>query len=345
MTDESYWQAVVERDSRADGTFVYGVHSTKIYCRPSCPSRRPLRTGVTLFATPEQAEENGYRACKRCQPNELEPQKALVKQICLYIETHLDSSLTLENLGAELGVSPFHLQKVFKKFMGVTPRQYAEAFRLNQLKASLREGEPVTTALYDAGYGSSSRLYERAPAQLGMTPAAYRKGGTGVTIVYAIVQCPLGYLLVAATEKGICAVRLGDNEAVLEEALEKEYPNALRYRDENRLQHWTGSILNYLEGREVDLSLPLAIAGTPFQQRVWETLRTIPYGATRSYTEIARELGQPGAVRAVARACASNPVALIIPCHRVIRENGELAGYRWGLERKSALLDLEQRSH
>lgn len=341
MNEENYWQAVLDKDSKADGTFVYGVRSTGIYCRPSCPSRRPRREQVVFFGQPEEAVTAGFRACLRCQPQEVEPQLEMVQQTCRYIEANLDSSLTLDALGAEINVSPQHLQRVFKKVMGISPRQYAEACRLNRLKARLREGEAVTNAIYEMGYGSSSRLYERAPMQLGMTPAVYRRGGNGMIINYTIVDCKLGKMLAAATERGLCAVSLGDDEASLENALKKEYPNATLCRDHNSLSHWVDQLVDHVNGRQPNLDLPLAVSYTPFQARVWEELRAIPYGSTRSYGEIAQAIGQPGASRAVARACATNPVAMVIPCHRVIREDGNLGGYRWGLDRKRTLLTQE----
>lgn len=341
MNEELCWQAVLERDQKADGTFVYAVRSTGIYCRPSCPSRRPHRDQVVFFARPELAGEAGFRECLRCQPRGIQPQVELAQRICHYIENNLDGPLTLDDLSQELNVSPHHLQRVFKKIMGVSPRQYAEAYRLNQLKARLREGEAVTSAIYEAGYGSSSRLYERAPQQLGMTPAAYRKGGNGMSIEFAIVDSPLGKLLVAATERGVCSVAMGDEEATLEAALRKEFPNATLQRQDRALGQWVEQILEHLNGRQTNLDLPLAITYTPFQKRVWDELRSIPYGSTRSYSQVAQAIGQPTAMRAVARACATNPVALIIPCHRVIREGGDLGGYRWGLERKRALLNQE----
>ena len=341
MNEENYWQAVLNKDSSADGTFVYGVRSTGIFCRPSCPSRRPRREQVAFFERPEKAEEAGFRACRRCLPQEVEPQLEMVQQTCRYIEANLDRALTLDALGAEMNVSPYHLQRVFKKVMGISPRQYAEACRLNQLKAKLRDGEAVTSAMYDTGYGSSSRLYERAPQQLGMTPAVYRRGGNGMIINYTIVDCTLGKMLVAATERGLCSVTLGDDEATLESALLKEYPNATLRRNHTGLAHWVDQLLNFVNGRQPNLDLPLAVSYTPFQARVWEELRAIPYGSTRSYGEIAQAIGQPTASRAVARACATNPVAMVIPCHRVIREDGSLGGYRWGLDRKRTLLSQE----
>ncbi len=346
MYEENYWQAVLARDSRSNGAFVYAVRSTGIYCNPSCPSRRPQRDQVIFFPVPEAAEQAGFRPCKRCQPEKTaasEPQVELVRGACRYIEQNLDGPLSLASLGTQVHVSPYHLQRVFKRIMGITPRQYAEACRLGQLKAQLKHGEPVTRALYEVGYGSSSRLYERAPSQLGMTPTTYRRGGLGMRINYTIVDCPLGRLLVAATEKGICAISLGDSDTVLESALRDEYPAAEISRDADgvNLNQWVDTLVKHLNGQQPHIDLPLDVQATAFQWHVWEELRAIPYGSTRSYSQVARALGQPKATRAVARACASNPVPLVIPCHRVVREDGTLGGYRWGLERKQRLLAQE----
>ncbi len=343
VTDENdkLWEAVLLRDKSKDGVFVYAVRSTGIYCRPTCPSRRPARQNVVFFQEPSAAESAGFRACQRCRPTETEANLELARNVCRYIENKLEELVSLEALGEAFYVSPAHLQRVFKSVMSITPRQYAEAYRLDQLKLRLKEGEGVTTAMHNVGYGSSSRLYEKAPSQLGMTPMAYREGGKGVRINYTVAECELGWMLVAASDKGLCAVSLGDEATLLEKAVRQEYPQAQFERDEAGLKGWVEQILNHLAGRQPQLDLPLAVSFTPFQGRVWSELRKIPYGSTRSYSQIAQSLGQPGAVRAVARACATNPVALVIPCHRVIRENGELAGYRWGLARKERLLALE----
>jgi AraC family transcriptional regulator, regulatory protein of adaptative response / methylated-DNA-[protein]-cysteine methyltransferase len=344
MQEENYWQAMLARDHSYDGTFVFGVRSTGIYCNPSCPSRRPRREQVVFFPLPEAAEQAGFRACRRCRPGEttlLASQVELVQQACRYIETHLDEPLTLTDLGAQVHLSSYHLQRVFKRVMGITPRQYAEAYRLGQLKAQLKDGEPVTRALYDVGYGSSSRLYERVPTQLGMTPTVYRQGGKDMRINYTIVDSPLGRLLVATTKRGVCAVSLGDTDSVLETALTREYPAAEIQRDDTDLGFEVNAIIEYLDGRQPHLNLPLDVQATAFRWRIWEELRHIPYGSTRSYSQIAQAVGNPRAARAVAQACAANPVALVIPCHRVVRENGESGGYRWGKERKQRLLAQE----
>ncbi len=347
MSNEAhYWQLVLTRDKNADGSFVYAVRSTGVYFRPSCPSKRPKREQVVFFPLPEAAEQAGFRACRRCQPRKVNgytnEQVELIHQACRSIEAHLDDDLSLASLGAQLHISPHHLQRSFKRIMGITPRQYAETCRLGQFKSRLREGESVTKAMYEAGYSSSSRLYERAPAHLGMTPSAYRKGGLGMTIHYTIVDSPLGRLLVAATHKGICGVSLGDADTTLEAALRKEYPAAEMLRDDANLGEWVGAFLSYLNGRQPDLNLPIDVQATAFQWQVWEALRAIPSGSTRSYSEVAQAVGHPKAARAVARACATNPVALVVPCHRVVREDGDLGGYRWGIERKQRLLAQEK---
>jgi len=342
---DELWQAVIARDPRFDGTFVFAVRSTKIYCRPSCPSRRPHRERVSYFRLPAAAEQAGFRACRRCHPQRTtstDPQIEMVQRTCRYIEKQDETSATLAELGEHIGISTFHLQRVFKKIMGITPRQYADACRIGKFKTRVRESRSVSGAMYDAGFSSSSRLYTRAPAELGMTPATYGRGGRGAIISYTIVRCSLGLLLVAATERGICAVKLGDSDAGLAADLAKEYPSAEIHRADSMLTDPVDKLLNYLSGKHPNLQLPLDIQATAFQWQVWENLRAIPYGETRSYGEVAKSMGRPTAVRAVARACATNPVALVIPCHRVIREDQSLGGYRWGLERKDALLEQEK---
>ncbi len=349
LNDVRCWEAVLTRDTTADGMFVYAVRSTGIYCRPSCPSRKPKRERVDFFLLPEAAEGAGFRACLRCHPDAVticgpqrDPQVELVQRVCHAIEANPEEPLTLASLSAAVHLSPFHVQRTFKRVMGITPRQYAEACRVERLKGELRKGEAVTSALYGAGYGSSSRLYERAPAQLGMTPAAYRRGGAGIHIQYTVVPCPLGSLLVAATERGICAITLGDADETLAAALTTEYPAAAIVRDDSGLDAAVAAIVRHLHGEQPHLDLPLDVQATAFQWRVWEALRAIPYGTTRSYSEVARAIGQPTAARAVAQACATNHVALAIPCHRVVREDGSAGGYRWGIERKQALLAQER---
>jgi len=342
--EERNWQAVLARDARLDGRLFFAVRTTGIYCRPSCPARRPRRQNVVFFPRPEAAEGAGFRPCRRCRPRGTSPaqeQAAWVEEACRRLAASDEGRLRLADLGAELGVSPHHLQRTFKQLMGVSPRQYADAVRHGSFRAQLRKGGDVTTAVYDAGYGSSSRAYEGAAARLGMTPGAYRKGGPGMAIAYTVVASPLGRLLVAATGRGISAVSLGDADGPLESALRSEYPEARIERDDRSLRPWVAGVLERIAGQEPAAALPVDVKATAFQRRVWEELQAIPRGQTRSYGEIARRIGRPTAARAVARACATNPVALVIPCHRVVTGTGKLGGYRWGAERKRRLLERE----
>ena len=342
--EDQFWTAVLTRDSQFDGRFVFAVSSTGIYCRPSCPARRPRRERVSFFSLPQAAEESGFRPCKRCRPQEgqVDPQVELVGQACRLIEDSLEETMDLETLGSTLGISSFHLQRTFKNIMGVSPREYSEACRTNRFKSGVKAGKSVTDAMYDAGYGSSSRLYERAHAELGMTPATYSRGGAEMKIHYATTKSAFGYLLVAATSKGLCSVTLGDKVTDLESSLKDEFAAAEIQKDQNTLAEVLKQIVAYLEGKQLKLALPLDIRATAFQRQVWQLLQQIPYGSTLSYGEVAAAIGRPTAVRAVARACATNPVALVIPCHRVIREDKSLGGYRWGLERKKDLLKAEE---
>ncbi len=338
------WRIVLARDRRYDGDFVYAVRSTGIYCRPSCPSRRPRRDLVRFFPIPEAAEAAGFRACRRCHPNRLQPHDpavALVRDLCRAIDAQPDGPADLQALGRRVGRSPHQVLRAFRRVLGVSPRQYRDARRVSRLKSSLKEMPHVSPAIYEAGFGSSSRVYERAAGTLGMTPAAYARGGRGATIRFSVVPSPLGTLLVAATGRGICKVGLGASAAALERDLRREFPAARIARDNDRLHASVGAILAHIAGREPHLDLPLDIRATAFQQKVWAALRKIPYGSTRSYQAVARAIGNPSATRAVARACATNPVALVIPCHRVVREDGEPGGYRWGMERKKQLLARE----
>lgn len=341
------WTAVESRDSRFDGRFVYAVASTGVYCRPSCPSRRPKRQSVSFFAAPEEAERAGYRACRRCRPRATGPTdpERSVERARAWLDAHLDEPVTLAELGEAVGLSPWYLQRTFKRLTGLTPKEYASARRLERLKSHLKKGDDVTTATYEAGYGSGSRVYEQSDARLGMTPATYRRGGQGTTIRYRIADSPLGRMLVGATDRGVCSVTFGASDAELEAGLRKEYPNARLERGEDeKLETWTSAIVHHLEGDDPRLALPLDVRATAFQWRVWKALQEIPRGETRSYGEIAASLGRPGAARAVARACASNRVALAVPCHRAVRGDGDLAGYRWGTERKRRLLDMEKQA-
>jgi AraC family transcriptional regulator of adaptative response/methylated-DNA-[protein]-cysteine methyltransferase len=338
--------AVASRDARLDGAFVYGVRSTGIYCRPSCPSRRPQSKQMLFFAIPEAAERAGFRACRRCRPQEAprNAQSELVRRVCREIEADVDHHADLQRLAAGAEMSAHHLQRTFRRAMGITPRQYADAIRVERLKSHLRKGTDVTTALYETGYGSASRLYEKSDAQLGMTPATYRRGGRGMRISYAIADCSLGRVLVAATDRGVSAVYLGDKDEPLASALRKEYPQAEIGSSTEEHSQWVRAIVRHLAGTQPQLDLPTDVAATAFQRRVWEALRAIPFGATRTYSEVARSLGRPTATRAVARACATNPTSIVVPCHRVVRTDGTLGGYRWGLHRKQLLLEQESRA-
>jgi AraC family transcriptional regulator of adaptative response/methylated-DNA-[protein]-cysteine methyltransferase len=347
ISNNKQWQAVLARDAHMDSKFVYGVRSTGIYCRPSCPSRKPARTQVRFFSVPKVAELAGFRACRRCKPEraqglESSASAQMVALACKEIERQGEEPVRLGKLAAQSGTTPHRLHRLFRKVLGITPRQFADAVRVRQLKGRLRSGADVTTALYDAGYGSASRLYEHAHSQLGMTPATYKKGGLGMDIAYTIEDCPLGRVMVAATSRGISAVYLGDDDRPLERALREEYPKALIRHDAGVLGSWVKTIVKHLHGGGRHLNLPLDVEATAFQRRVWEELQKIPFGTTQSYNHIARAIGKPRATRAVARACATNPVSIVVPCHRVVRADGQLAGYRWGLKRKRALLEQEQ---
>ena len=337
------WQAVLGRDRSQDGKFVFAVSSTGVYCRPSCPSRRPRRQNVTFYNQPDQAEKAGYRACLRCRPKAAggDSNSELVKAMCRYIERHLDEPLTLARLGEEFHQSPFHLQRKFKSVLGISPRAYADSCRINQLKDNLRAGHSVTRSMYDAGYSSSSRLYERTASQLGMTPDKYRRGAIAAPIRYTFTDSPLGRMLIAATDKGICAIQFANTDGELEQGLKHEFPFAIRRRDDAAMEEWKGGILCQMRGQRLNAALPLDIQATAFQRRVWSHLQSIPFGTTRSYAAVAKAIGQPSATRAVARACATNPVAVAIPCHRVVRKSGDMGGYRWGVERKKTLLAME----
>lgn len=347
LDDEARWQAVQQRDERFNGVFVYAVRSTGIYCLPTCASRRPRREQVTFFSSCEEAEAAGFRACRRCHPREAlthDQRAEVVRQATALIEADLEAPPSLGELGRQLGLSPSHLHRLFKDVTGLTPHQFAAGQRLSRFKAGVKAGRDVTTALYDAGYSSSSRLYENAADRLGMTPASYRRGGQGLSIRYAIVDTFLGRMLVAATGRGICAVSFGEEDERLEAFLRSEYPAASLQRDDAALGTWVRALVQHLEGRLPRLDLPLDLQATTFRLRVWEELRKIPYGETRTYAEVAQAIGQPKATRAVANACAANPAAIVTPCHRVVRSDGQPGGYRWGAERKRSLLERERLS-
>jgi len=335
---------MMARDRAADGTFVYGVRSTGIYCRPSCPSRRPRRDRVAFFDDPSQARAAGFRACRRCRPDDValaDPWVERIQRACVYL-ANVEGHPSLATIARRLGGSPYHFQRNFKRIVGVSPREYADACRFRKVRMRLRSGADVTGAVFDAGYGSSSRFYEAAAGKLGMTPATYRSGGAGTAVRYAIVASPLGRLLVAATDRGVCAVAMGSSDDELKRALAREYASATITADRGALSAWTTAILEHLAGRQPRLDLPLDVRATAFQWQVWQALAEIPYGETWTYGDVAAAIGRPSAVRAVARACATNPVALAIPCHRVVPADGGTGGYRWGSKRKKKLLGQER---
>jgi len=342
------WGAVLRRDASRDGHFVYAVTSTGIFCRPSCPSRRPRRDRVKFFPSGEVAQDAGFRACLRCRPLEQaspdtdEP----IARACAVLDAAAGESVTLDQLAREVGMSPSHLQRRFRRVTGLSPREYVEQLRLSKLRSSLRGEASVSRAVYEAGFGSGSRVYERSTALLGMTPGEYRREGDGLVIRFTVVPSPLGRLLIAVTDRGVCAVSIGDSEAALVRSLEGEFPKAERRRVDDGADDWLAAQVQRVAGElehpgQSGSPIPLDLRGTAFQYRVWRALISIPPGATRSYTEVAREIGEPAAVRAVARACGANRVAILVPCHRVIRSDGSLGGYRWGLPRKAELLRRE----
>lgn len=341
---ESRLQQVMTRDVRADGRFVYAVTTTGIYCRPSCASRRPKPENVDFFEAAEAAEQAGYRACKRCRPDSLIPESAdarLVRDVCRAIAETMDGLPTLDDLGRATGTNPQHLQKRFKRIMGVSPRAYADERRRKRLRTMLRSGEDVTGAMYEAGYGSSSRLYENAEEWLGMTPSSYAKGGAGAQLRYVITDCVLGRMIIAATDRGVAFLGFGDDDAFLLAELQRDFPLAGIAADDGQIADWVAAIRTELDGGAPASHVPLDVIATAFQARVWQALRAIPKGQVRTYGEIAESLGKPNAARAVGRACATNPVSLIVPCHRAVGSSGDLTGYRWGVERKRALLSSE----
>ena len=343
METEIYWKAVQSNDAKFNGAFVYAVNSTKIYCKPSCASKLPKRENVQFFDDFSEAETSGFRACRRCQPKSesINSQTKIVLRVCEILER--EDQISLEDLAAKLNLSAAHLQKVFKEIIGVSPKKYAEAKRLEKFKTEIQNGNDVTDSIYEAGFNSSSRLYENVSEKLGMTPKTYAKKGANMKIDYTITDCDLGKLLVARTEKGVCAVTFGDDEKTLTANLFNEYANAEITENNTNLKDYVEAILANLKGTNKTLDLPTDLQATAFQMHVWDILRKIPYGETVSYSQVAEQLGNKNAVRAVATACASNRVALVIPCHRVVRSSGELSGYRWGIERKKQLLEQESK--
>jgi AraC family transcriptional regulator, regulatory protein of adaptative response / methylated-DNA-[protein]-cysteine methyltransferase len=343
-TEAAKWAAVQRRDPQADGHFFYSVATTGVYCWPSCAARPARRENVGFHSSPEAAERAGFRPCKRCKPTlppRAEREAALVASACRRIEA-ADGVPSLADIATDSGVSANHFHRLFKRITGVTPKAYADAHRQRQVQSELRAGRSVTDTIYEAGFNSSGRFYEAAPAMLGMTPSAYRAGGSGEEIHYATGKCSLGRVLVGATARGICAIQLGDSVGALEAELATRFPKAKRLPAGPALADALAVIVRMVDAPNGSIDLPLDIRGTAFQRRVWEALRAIPPGATATYTEVAKQLGNPAAVRAVAGACAANALAVVIPCHRVIAVDGKLAGYRWGVERKRQLLAKER---
>ena len=341
--DDSRWQMVMARDPSADGKFYYSVRMTGVYCRPSCAARLARRENVQFHATREDAERAGFRPCKRCKPDAQSPADAhrtRVIAVCRMIET-AETPPSLDELAGWAGISPYHFHRVFKSVTGVTPKDYADAHRANKLQARLKQAGTVTEAIHDAGYNSSGRFYARSNQLLGMTPGTFRGGGGNTTIRFAVGECFLGSFLTASTDKGICAILLGDDPDSLLRELQDRFPKAQLTGGDSEYEKLVAQVLSFIETPAKGLDLPLDIQGTAFQQRVWRALRDIPAGQTVSYSDIAERLGSPRAVRAVAGACAANPLAIAIPCHRVVRRNGGLSGYYWGIERKRALLARE----
>jgi AraC family transcriptional regulator of adaptative response/methylated-DNA-[protein]-cysteine methyltransferase len=342
-SDDDRWGAVMRRAESADGAFYYSVRTTGVYCRPSCAARRPRRENVRFHATREEAERAGFRPCQRCRPNEAplsEQHAAAVAKACRVIET-ADEMPALEALAEGAGMSRFHFHRVFKTITGLTPKAYANAHRAHRVREALTRSNTVTEAIYDAGFNSNGRFYATSSEMLGMTPTSFRSGGSGASIRFAVGECSLGSILVAATGKGICAILLGDDADALVRELDDRFPKATLIAGDEEFEEWVAKVVGLVEAPALGLDLPLDVRGTAFQRRVWQALREIPPGSTASYSEIAARIGAPRAVRAVAQACASNAIAVAIPCHRIVRNNGELSGYRWGVERKRALLDRE----
>ncbi len=340
-TDDERWNAVKNRDGGADGLFLYAVKTTGVFCRPTCSSRLPNRANVEFFKTCGLAEQGGYRACKKCKPTAAPagvPDAVL--RACELLE-EADEPPTLEALAEAVGLSPFYFHKLFKGVVGVTPKAYAAARRVERFRDGLKCEQTVTQAMYEAGFGSSSRCYEKVGDNLGMTPTEYRGGGVGKFIRLAVVECRLGWVAVAATERGVCMIEFGDSVEALRAEATSRFPKATLNDGDSEFQQWVEQIVEQIETPGHAIVLPLDIQGTAFQRKVWEALQTIPAGATATYTEIAQKIGQPAAVRAVARACAANQLAVVIPCHRVVRSDGDLSGYRWGVERKAELLRQE----
>lgn len=337
------WQRVIARDAQADGSFVYAVRTTGVYCRPSCPSRRAKPANVAFYASPGEAEAAGFRPCRRCHPKGQSPAEAnaaLIAEACRLIEA-AEEPPSLDALAARIGMSPYHFHRRFRAATGLTPKAWAAAHRARRVRDELGGAPSVTGAIYDAGFNANSRFYAQSDARLGMTPTAYRRGGAEAEIRFAVGQCSLGAILVAQSARGICAITLGDDPEALVRDLQDRFPRARLIGGDPDFEARVAEVVGFVEAPGIGLDLPLDIRGTAFQERVWQALREIPAGQTVSYTEVARRIGAPKSVRAVAGACAANHIAVAIPCHRVVRTDGALSGYRWGIERKRALIDRE----
>ena len=346
-TDEARWKAIQDRDPSADGAFFYCVKTTGVYCRPVCNARGPLRKNVLFKNTETEAQAAGFRPCKRCKPNEptnRNQQLEAVERACRLLENQ-ETMPTLTELAEKAGFSPYHFHRLFKRHTGVTPKAYGQAHRSKKMKQELRQQSKVTDAIYEAGYQNSSRFYEESQRRLGMTPSQFKSGAQGQVIRYTVAHCHLGAMAIAATHKGICFIHFGEGADALKATVAQHFPNATLTEDDGPFNQWVREVTDAVsQGRMPDRNLPLDIRGTAFQQKVWQALRDIPNGKTATYSEVAQSIGKPKAARAVARACASNNLAVAIPCHRVIRADGDLSGYRWGTERKRALLERESKS-
>jgi AraC family transcriptional regulator of adaptative response/methylated-DNA-[protein]-cysteine methyltransferase len=342
-TDDEKWQAVLKNDPAADDKFYYSVRTTGVYCRPSCAARPARRENVRFHATTAEAEKCGFRACKRCRPKEpslAARQTAAVSEACRRIE-NASEPLSLESLASAVGLSRFHLHRLFREATGVTPKAYAAAHRANRVRKELTQSATVTEAIYAAGFNSNGRFYAKSSKILGMTPRVFREGAPATAIRFAIDECSLGSILVAASEKGICAILMGDDPGALQRELQHRFPRAAFTPADAAFETSVAKVVAFVDAPRIGLDLPLDIRGTAFQQRVWQALCEVPLGSTASYTEIAEKIGAPKAVRAVAQACAANAIAVAIPCHRILRNDGGISGYRWGVERKRALLKRE----
>lgn len=342
LDETKHWSAIVNRDAALDGTFVYAVKTTGVYCRPSCSSRRPNRSNVEFFEDGAHAEASGYRACKKCRPDEIRtPGQETVLKACRFIDTAATIP-SLNDIAEHVQLSPSHFHRLFSRVMGITPKQYASSRRTTRFRQNLHKETTISQAVYAAGYESASRCYESVKDTLGMTPTSFQNKGRGQTIQYACARCHLGWLVVAATDVGICLIEFGDSRQHIQELLQNRFSSAELIAGDEQFQQWVTYVVEFVKSPAASWNLPLDLQGTAFQRQVWQALQAIPPGETRTYTELAELIGRPRAVRAVASACAANKLAVVIPCHRVLRSDGSISGYRWGVERKRELLSLEE---